>query len=256
MLRDLLKKIGLNETESEVYLAVLGKGKVLPSSISKQTNIKRSTVYSAAEELIKKGILEKDLSGKSTYYVATSSDTIENYVEQEKRDLLERMEAAKDLVKEIDALPKSKKYSVPRIQFIEGEEVVKFIYKQTPIWWESMISTEETTWWGFQDHTILELSGFKKWIVWFWDKAPAEINLKLFSNEEKIEKQFSKEKTLPKRNIKFWDGEPFTASQMIIGDYVVNISTDQDPAYLVQIHDKVLAKNLRNLYKKLWKESK
>lgn len=256
MVKDLLKKIGLSETESEVYLSVLEQGKSLPSSVSKRTNIKRPTVYAAAEELVKKGILEKDLSGKSTYYIATSPDTIQNYVEQEKRELLERMKAAKELVGELETLPKSKGYSVPRIQFIDGEDVEKFIYKQTPIWWANMISIKETTWWGFQDHTILELPGTKKWIEWHWNNAPTSIDLRLFSNEEKTEKQFSKEKGFLKRQIKFWDGKSFTATQWVIGDYVVNIVTNQKPAYLVQIHDRVMAENLRNLYKKLWEESK
>jgi len=256
MIKDLLEKIGLSETETEVYLSVLEQGKALPSRISKQTNIKRPTVYAAAEELVKKGILEKDLSGKSTYYIASSPNTIENYVEQEKRAVLDKMKAAKDIVGELETIHRSKRYSIPKIQFVDGEDVEQFLYKQGLVWSEKMNTSNETTWWGFQDHTFVEDKKNRDWIDWYWKNVPDSINLKLFTNDEGAEREIMSKKNTPRRYIKYWEGDPFTTSQWIVGDYVVNLVTNQKPYYLIQIHDKLLAENLRNLYKKLWEDNK
>jgi hypothetical protein len=56
-----------------------------------------------------------------------------------------------------------------------------------------------------------------------------------------------------KRLIKFWknSGE-FTATTWVIGDYIVMLVTDQRPCYVVQIHDELLAQNMRTLFKDIW----
>ena len=70
MLQQLLKQLEFSEKESQVYLAVLAQGKILPVDVAKITNINRATVYSVAKELIKKGVIAEDLGGKARYLVA------------------------------------------------------------------------------------------------------------------------------------------------------------------------------------------
>ncbi len=44
----------------------------------------------------------------------------------------------------------------------------------------------------------------------------------------------------------------FTANTWVCGDYLILISTHQRPFYLIEIHDAMLAYNIRELFKKLW----
>jgi hypothetical protein len=55
------------------------------------------------------------------------------------------------------------------------------------------------------------------------------------------------------RVMKFWDNNDFTASTWINGDYLVLIQTQKKPFYLVQIYDKLMAYNMREIFKTLWK---
>ena len=57
------------------------------------------------------------------------------------------------------------------------------------------------------------------------------------------------------REIKYWDRWPdFTASTLICGDYVIMGKIDEEPNYLVEIHDKTLAHNMRELFKGIWEK--
>lgn len=44
----------------------------------------------------------------------------------------------------------------------------------------------------------------------------------------------------------------FTATTWICGDSQIMISTRQHPFYLVEIHDKTMAHNTKEIFRKLW----
>ncbi len=50
-----------------------------------------------------------------------------------------------------------------------------------------------------------------------------------------------------------WDkAGKFTATTWVCGDYLILVSTAQHPHYLVQINDKILAHNMREVFKGIW----
>ena len=52
---------------------------------------------------------------------------------------------------------------------------------------------------------------------------------------------------------RFWVGEnDFTGTLWITGDYTTMIQTAERPFYVVEIHDAVLAHNMREVFKHLW----
>ena len=113
--------------------------------------------------------------------------------------------------------------------------------------------TTNATWFGFQDHTFVEK--FEKWIDWSWDKATQPIKLKLLTNESDIEEKMKAKKYSDRRMLKFWNNNEFTGTQWIIGSYIVLIVTKQHPYYLVEIHDSVMAHNMREVFKTIWNKS-
>jgi hypothetical protein len=53
--------------------------------------------------------------------------------------------------------------------------------------------------------------------------------------------------------IKFWKKDfNFTATNGILGDYVILVMTKQRPHYIVEIHDAVYAENMRQVFRNLW----
>jgi len=249
MLDNLLTQLGLGSKELVIYKVILEYGKISPALLSRLTKINRTTVYSAANELKSKGLIVDDLGGKIIYYIPVYENGLEKIINKEKEKYKEKEKIMRELQEFLKNIPKSKNYSAPKIRFIEEEDINDYLYAATVKWHESMLKIDNT-WWGFQDHTFVEK--FEKWIDWQWSAVPKEINLKLFTNKAEVEKTMEVKKYAGKRAMKFLETSEFSATEWIIGEYIVFVMTKQRPYYLVEINDSVLAANTRELFKSLW----
>ena len=70
MIEEKLKEIGLSETETKLYLINYKRQRISPSVLSKESNIKRPTVYASVGELVRKGLVEEDNTGKNKIYIS------------------------------------------------------------------------------------------------------------------------------------------------------------------------------------------
>ncbi len=248
-MKEKLQQLGLNKTEIEVYLYVLSQGRATPALVSKDTGIKRPTVYAAAIELIRRGIMSEDIGGTSKYLVASPKD-LEQLIIGEKQKLLRDEALIEALLPELEELSRSARTPIPRIQYVRESELKEFFYKQTPVWNQSMIDAGETSWWGYNSRDLTEHAFVREWVDHYWRTAPRKIDLHLFSPEHAGEKEIQKKK-YERRHIKYWD-EEHNASQWIMGEYIVTVVTKQKPQYVIQIKDALMAESLRKLYRKLW----
>lgn len=250
MLDKLLSELGLNSKEQTVYKLILEKGKVAPTVLARLAKINRTTVYSVAKELLHKGLIVEDLGGKTLYYSPAQEHELARVITKEKDALKQKESIITELQEIMKNTPQSTTYSVPKIRFIEEGDLEAYLYEASPRWIANQQATTQTTWWGFQDHTFVEQ--YQSWIEWFWKKAPEGIDLKLFSNDSAIENEM-KGKDITRRMIRFWNGQNgFTSTQWVVGEYLISIVTKEKPYYLVEIHDAVIAHNMREVFKKLW----
>ncbi|MDD5732035.1 MAG: helix-turn-helix domain-containing protein [Patescibacteria group bacterium] len=250
-----LKKLGLDEKEIRVYLNLLKNGRTKPSLLAKITKINRPTLYNVARELISKGIVAEDLSGKSMSLIPLPIENLEKVLEQEKRELKEKEELVKNAINELSLVTANKEYPVPKIRFIEEENLERYLYDNLVKWQKEVIASDGV-WWGYQDHAFAVK--FEKWLDHTWEtKQSRDPNYKgwIFSNESKIEQKLGHKYPKDKRRVRFLEGTNFTASTWISGDYMVMISTYQHPYYLIEIHDKLLAHNTREIFRKLWERT-
>ncbi|MEN9390645.1 MAG: hypothetical protein RLZZ283_745 [Candidatus Parcubacteria bacterium] len=256
MLEEELKSLGLTDKESLVYRAVLEVGKATPARLGSITGINRTTVYAIGKELLQKGFIQEDSLKGVTYYYPTPPKELVKITRKERQALIEKELAIEELAKTIQEMPQSKKYAVPRIKFIEGEQKVEeYLYERAGMWLKGKAG-DEGIWWGFQDHDFVGFEPYGVWIKWYWKQAPETTELKLLSNDEQVEREM-KSATPSRRQIKFWKkGFDFTETHWILGDYSILIMTREKPHYLVEIHDAVNADNMRKLFKNLWEEIK
>ena len=254
MLEKVLQQLGLGNKEQTIYKLILERGKVAPALLSRLTKINRTTVYSVAKELKDKGLIIEDLGGKTLYYIPAREHELEKLIKIEKEKTQQKEQSVRELQELLKNTPQSTTYSVPKIRFIDEIDLESYLHEASPRWIENQLATGEKTWWGFQDHTFAE--AYEGWIDTFWRKAPKEIDLKLFSNKSEIEEKM-KGKDITRRQIKLWpENSPFTGTQWVFGEYIILIVTAQKPYYLVEMHDAVMSHNMREVFKKLWKETK
>ncbi len=244
----IIASLGLAGRELKVYRALLKVPEVTPVALSKMTGIKRTTAYSIARSLSEKGLLVENSTKRPRTFSLASPKEIDALIADERMKFAARENMFKELSVELSRATAQKTYPVPQIRFIEEDKIEQFLFKQTPLWWKSMLATH-SSWFGFQDHTFVE--HFRDWIDWQWKKAPTDISLKLLSNRSEAETKLSGK--YPRRAIKFWDKtDSFLSTTWVTGDYVCMINTRKHPFYLVEIHDATLANDQREVFKNLW----
>lgn len=256
MYQELLKKLGFDDKEIAVFITVLERGRVAPAVVATITGINRSTVYSIAKTLSDKGILKIDTTVEPSYLVIESVEVLENIIKREERLLLEKKSVVVDTMKLLESIPKSKNYSVPKVKFYNEKELEDALYERLPIWAQSAISTNEPSWWGFQDASLVE--SFPKWIIDHYKIIPETISTHLLTNAKQPEKEIHKKISDERRTIKYLNNKEheFTATQAVLGDYIIYVMTNEKPYYMIEIHDRVMAHNTREMFKILWESLK
>lgn len=248
-MKEKLLKLGFTKTQTEVYLAVLARGRATPALISKDTGIKRPTVYAATTELIKLGIMGEDLGNKTRYLTVALKD-FERLVLKKKEEIKKEELLISSLLPELQEVARSATSPIPKIVFISELEIRDFFYKQIEVWNQNMIETGETSWWGYNSDDLIKHKFAREWIEHYWKVTPRKIDLYLFSSLHEEEKELTKKK-FERRNIKYWNGD-HDSTLWIMGDYIVMIVTNQKPQYAIQIKDRLMAESLRRTYRKLW----
>lgn len=246
----LLHSLGLSPREVKVYRFLLKNGRGNPVEIAKSAGIKRTTAYSLARSLAERGFLKEDASKRPRVFALASPKEVRGIISEERERLHEREAIYKTLAEELSHAESAKTYPVPEIRFIEETKMRQFLLNEDVKWNDSMLRTDPT-WWGFQDHTYVEL--FPDVIQSYWKRAPVQVSLKLLSNSDDAVRETRMRRTYPKREIKYWNkAANFITTTWIVGDYVVMVNTRRKPFYLVEIHDATFAHDQREIFKNLW----
>lgn len=250
MSKQTLGKLGFSDKESEVYLALLQHGKMTPAEIAKLTRISRPTVYSVSKELVKKGVVIEDLGGSSRSLIAKQPEDLAILVNREQKALDVKKTTVDQAISELKKIAQSSKYSIPKIVFIPEEEIDAHLRKQTTVWNDSIHATDGV-YWGFQDPSLVD--SYQDWIDWYWHQPIKLPILNLLSNTSEAEQRMGT-RGYKNRNIRFWSGAAaFTATTWVMGNYIVMINTRHHPFSLIEIHDAMMAENLRQLFSGIWK---
>ena len=255
MIQETLKQLNLGEKEVSVYLTVLQHGKISPTNVAKITGINRTTVYSVAKELAEKGLIKEDLGGTNRDLLALPPQDLQNLVQREKKQIEQKEKLVSQAIEELRSFTKETKYTIPKITFIQDQDLEDYLYKRSDEWHASIMKHDGILW-GFQDHTFAE--HYEKWIDWEWTTGgPKNLRLRLVSNKSEIEDKNKSKDYSNRRQIKYWEKSGgFTASVWVHGDYLIMVYTRKRPHYLVEIYDALLAANMREFFKGVWDEIK
>lgn len=90
MIDTLLDSLGLTQSEKEIYLYLLPRGKVGAGEIIKNTSVKRGTVYNNLRRLIELGIIEEIKERDPSVFVALSPLQLDVMLKDEEKQLTHR----------------------------------------------------------------------------------------------------------------------------------------------------------------------
>ncbi|PIR47476.1 hypothetical protein COV06_03405 [Candidatus Uhrbacteria bacterium CG10_big_fil_rev_8_21_14_0_10_50_16] len=250
-LETLLFQLGFSKNEAEVYLGVQKHGKITPAQLAEVTGINRTTVYSLAKELIKRGVIAEDLGQKQRFLIASSADSLAGTVRRKQKELDKEKDVVNQAMAAVQDISRQAQYAVPKIQFITEEKLEDFLYSRSPEWDRSIMETDGL-YLGFQEQALAEQ--YADWIEWYWGRSPKGMKFNLLSNDSEAEKRVAMS-TIPDRKMTFWkENIKFSATTWVMGEYVVMFVLSSSPQYLVEIKDARFAENQRALFKAILEE--
>ncbi len=118
-----LQKLGLNQKEQEVYLALLQMEKTTAYQLAKKTNIKRPTVYDILNRLNSRGFVLQSSENNKIIYFAQDPSKLLSIIENQKQVFLSDLPYLNSLY--------NLKPSKPKISYFEGIEGIKYLYEDT-----------------------------------------------------------------------------------------------------------------------------
>ena len=121
--RELLKKLGLDERESLIYLSLLETGPQLPQHIARETGVKRTTLYEIFPLLIDQGLIVEITQGKRRLFQAIAPDKLLRDYESRYKDIRKHFA-------ELQAIYRMQGLR-PKIEVYEGFEGMQKLYNRT-----------------------------------------------------------------------------------------------------------------------------
>ncbi len=240
-----LAKIGLEEKEIEIYLSLLKLGKSTIMGISRQSNIKRTTIYSYLEALLQKGLIFKTVDKKRVYYCPEKPQKLKNQIEKRQSELEERRKQLENLLPGLQSLY-SGSFNRPKISFYEGREGLRDVY------WR-LFDTHKTI------HSIFSPDNF---FSLFSEHENNELMTRLYNNGGRllslVEKTTENEANLKKKGYdKFVSSKflpenfKFETDLLVVGDTVGIISFRNMIGIIIE--DQAIADLQKNFINVLWK---
>ncbi len=124
-LEEMLSKFGLSRMESKVYITLLKLKEASVIQIAKVTQVHRRSIYDNLNLLIRKGLVNFKIKGKTKYYEAQNPKNLKILVEEKNKILDEIMPDLNTFYSSDEKKPKIKIYSGENAGMSLLEEVIK-----------------------------------------------------------------------------------------------------------------------------------
>jgi sugar-specific transcriptional regulator TrmB len=231
-----LKKLGLNEIESKIYLSLLKIPQQTTVTLSKNTGINRRTIYDNLDLLLQKGLVTYVIFNGKKHFNANDVKTLKQILDEKMFTLDTIMPILQDLQKS--------KYENTNIEIFMGKQGIKTIIE------DAIEKGKEVYWLGGGLH-IIELFKFSKYLQSKFEK----IQIKLL--QPKTENISERLKFFKQINVRFLP-KKFSSSIgfIIYGDNLVIGKLDETEIISIVIRGKEFADAFKIYFDILWNSSK
>jgi len=238
MLIEDLGKIGLNEKESKIYLALLELDEANIGKIAKKSGIKRTTVYDVLDSLMKKGLVSSSKKNKKSLYLAESPKKLEQKIEEGRIVLAGIMP---ELLSFANIFEKK-----PKIRFFEGSEGIRETYKDLLNY-----PNQEITAWITDAFFAFDKKFFYDYFI--PQRLEKKIWVRAIAPRTNLLQSFAEEDTQQLRKTKFIPQEKavFKVEISLYGGYKIAIMSFSEKIALI-IESKDIHTTLKSIFENNW----
>ncbi len=238
MMIEILKEIGLSETETKIYLALLELGSALAGEITKKSGVNRTNVYDALERLIEKGLV--------TYVISANRKVFEPVQPERLKEILVEKEDKLDSIMNDLKLKYKLSREKEEATIFKGKKGIKSIFE------DILKEKKDLFVYGAESRFADVFPAYQK--HWNDRRAKLKIKVKMIYNE-KVRKRKVEEK-LKLLSMRFLPKHyDFPSMVMIYGSNVVTIVWIDLP-FGFMIRSKESAKSYMHFFDILWNVAK
>lgn len=117
--KEILKGIGLTDTEAEIYLILLNLGEATVYQISEQSKTARPNIYDTIKKLAEKGLATSIIKNNKKYFKPVAPNKLLDIIQEKEKNILE-------IIPDLNKIYELKKKK-PIIEIFEGIEGIKTI---------------------------------------------------------------------------------------------------------------------------------
>jgi len=242
--RQLLARLGIDDREAEVYLALLPTKIGRVSAIAKAAKQPRTLTYVLLENLEEKGIVSRIEKGNVLHFVAETPHRLLSYAEERQREYAEVGALLHGAVPYLESLT-SPLAGQPRVTMFHGMEGMKQIYRDVLKQKFVGIFNTEAMYQAFHENVVTMLYG-KNVQLQGRDLLVDNKEARKFMKELKQHDGY-KIQLLPKQFI-------FQTDTIVYGDNIALFSYD-DERSIIRIENHNLADTFRTWFEMMWQIS-
>ncbi|MES3032047.1 MAG: helix-turn-helix domain-containing protein [Patescibacteria group bacterium] len=239
-LLEILKKIGLEEKEANVYLASLSLGPTTILKLARACDIKRTTIYGIVENLKQKGLMNIELKGLKHIYAPENPEKLEQVLESRQLEF-------KNSLPEFLGLYK-----------LKGEEsVIKYytgISKMQDLYMDTLKEIRP-----HEDYLVI--ANQDKWynldpkfaVAYIESRAKLDIKTRLLFQDSKVAREHKKfEKNFNQSSKILPHGTPLNVDTILLPNKMIVL--ELTPPYMtIVIENKSLIELHREMFEIMWK---
>lgn len=232
--------VGLSDNEAKVYLNSLNLGKTTILSLSKASEVKRTTVYSVVESLKKLGLMKIEQIGWKTYYSAENPEKLERIIENKRKELQETLGDFKSLY--------STEGGSSLIKYYEGIEAVKNIhldFLDEVKFGEDYWVISDSAKWMSEDQKFFENFVEKR--------AQKKLNNRLLLQDSEIARRYKQNETVYNMQIKLFPQDVKLSASISITPQKILIHQTTPPVIAMVIENKNIIRLHKELFEFMWK---
>lgn len=242
-----LRKIGLTEGETRVYLSLLELGSTTTGQITKKCGISGSKVYEVLDRLMNKGLANFIVKNGVKYFEAASPERILDYLEEKESQIEAEKAEVKKIIPQLILRQKEAKKSEAKVFMgFEGlktanEDIIRTLKSGEE--WLSMGLTEQP----------------KAWEIYFTKRQKIRVQKGIRHKHllnVKYKSLYSQRKKLPHTEFRFLpkEFEMPTSTEIYANKIIIMILSKESPM-AIMIESKDVAQSFRKYFYALWKTS-
>ena len=245
---NILKKIGLSDSQIKLYLTSLEKGLLSALELSRLTKINRQQVYDQAEKLVELGLYDITRKQRKKYIPADPTKLVELSKKKisELQDVSDKILDITSILKSVSSGGKNKIIT----RFFEGHNNMKAAY-------EKELAESKNT-------EILSLAGlideiFKYFPEKYWDKWNREFakhnsSTRMLVHHSQAAKNFTRKEKDYRMETRYLEDFPLKVNIDVFNNVVLIVSYADELA--VWIESDIVSQSYRMMFELLWKQGK